>query len=459
MSQTGAHPAITADPIYLRPWVVVVAGLGLVVVGLALTSLDSREASICRAWLVVIGLLAAGAAISRRLQRAGWELEERLETAGMLAVGAFVALVAYLAVKNYDWTSAEFFLLGLIVIALGGAVLAALPSLPRKVLLSLLVVIHFGGIFVAGFNVPPGGFGQPPWLTDQLWTRVYRYYLGYIYMTNANHFYAPDPGPSTLAWFRIQYADDTYRWVQLPNKKDTLLPLNYTRSMVIADSTNLGGGRPPDSIFWRRVQERKNQGLYFTPDATKDDPHPKAVPIPISEYDLLYPGVNMPIPPEAYKEPDHYSRRLIASYVRYVAKNYPHDTDASISVKNVKVYRITHRLIRAFEMAQGYSPYDEALLYPYFMGKYDTKGELLVRQQEYDENGNPKLSPGEWDGFLYWVVPILRVPERPGGDFKVPYEAKDYKTYNYLLLHAGDIRSVEGNKDEPRKDEKKVEGR
>jgi hypothetical protein len=468
MSRTGGLPAAPADPLYFRPWVVLVAGLVLVAVGLGLSALDSHAAAVARAWFLVAGLLTAGAAIIRRLRTAGWDLEERLGTAGLIAAGAFVALVAYLAIKKNvetpdgktvlgdDWTSAEFFLIGLIVIALAGAALVALPSLPRKVLLSFLFVFHFGGILVAGLNVPAGGIGEPPYLTNQLWVHVYRYYLGYIYMTNAYHFYSPDPGPSTLVWFRVQYDDDSYRWVQMPDKKGSRVPLQYTRSMVIADSTGLGGGMPPRPLLAARLNDRKRQGLLFRPEPTKDDPNPRSVPIPIIYEDLVYgPTNNMPIPPEAYKEPNEYSRRLVASYVRYVSKNYPNETDPSIAIKNVKVYRITHKLIGANEMARGYDPSQEIFLYPYFMGKYDTQGELIDKQQEYDAFGRPKLD--KYDGFLYWVVPILPVPKGgPTGDFNMPWEAKEYTTRNYMRLHAGDIRSFDDDKkDEPNKEERR----
>jgi hypothetical protein len=472
MSRTGGLSAAPADPLYFRPWVVLVAGLVLVAVGLGLAALESHAAAVARAWFLVAGLLTAGAAISRRLRTAGWDLEERLGTAGLIAAGAFVALVAYLAIKKNvetpdgktvlgdDWTSAELFLIGLIIIALAGAALVALPSLPRKVLLSFLFVFHFGGILVAGLNVPSGATGEPPWLTNQLWVHVYRYYLNYIYMTNAYHFYSPDPGPSTLVWFRVQYDDDSYHWVQMPDKKGSRVPLQYTRSMVIADSTGLAGPQPPPYILARRIRDRREAGVLFAPERTKDDPHPTGVHIPISLEDLVY-GVNAPIPPEAYKEPNEYSRRLIASYVRYVSKNYPNEQNPSIAVKNVKVYRITHKLIGANEMARGFDPGQEIFLYPYFMGKYDTHGELIDKQLEYDAGGRPKQEydefgrPKPYDGFLYWVMPILAVPKgRPAGDFNMPWEAKEYTTRNYMRLHAGDIRSFDDDKkDEPKKEE------
>jgi hypothetical protein len=472
MSRTVGLPPAATDPFFLRPWVVLLAGLGLAGVGLGLSSLEGHAANVARALFLVAGLGTAAAAVSRRLQTAGQELEQRIETAGMIAVGAFVALVDYLAIVNEvkdgngkvitagdDWTSAQFFLIGLIVIALFGAVLVILPSLPRKVLLSLLLVFHFGGIFVAGANVAPGGVGQPPWLTEQLWVRVYRYYLGYVYMTNAYHFYSPDPGPSTLTWFRIQFDDDSYRWVKLPDKQGSLVPLQYTRLMVVADSTKLAGPMPPPWLLQRRINERKEAGRWFTPEPTKDGQKFANVPIPITLEDYFNPFNNLPLPPDAYREPTEYSKRLISSYVRYVANNNPHDKDPSVPIKNIKVYSITHKLIGANEMAMGRDPLQKIYLQPYYMGKFDTSGELLVKQQEYNALGQPTFK--EYDGFLYWVVPILPIPEGTQGDFRIPWDVKDYKVRDYMELHAGDIRTFDDSKKgEPKKDEpKKEEGR
>jgi hypothetical protein len=138
-----------------------------------------------------------------------------------------------------------------------------------------------------------------------------------------------------------------------------------------------------------------------------------------------------------------------------VAKQYPTTTDSSVPIKHIKVYRITHRLIGANEMAIGRDPMQEVYLAPYFMGKFDTNGELIDKQQQYDQNLNPQLK--EYDGFLYWTVPILAVPNGPPrGDFRMPYEVKDYTVRNYMSLHAGDIQSFDDRK---KSEASKEEGR
>ncbi len=436
-----------AEPIYLRPWTVLLVGLGLVVVGLGLCWLDNHTASIVRAFCLVIGLFVAGAAIGRRLQTAGQELEQRLESAGMVATGAFAALLAYLAIKEADdWGSAQFFLAGVICFAGFGALLVLLPVVLRKVAVGLWLLFHFVGIFVACVNVAPPGLTSPPWVTEQAWTRVYRFYLGYLDMTNAYHFYSPDPAPSTLAWFRIQYEDDTARWVKMPDKKDTAVPLAYTRTTIIGSSMDLGSGQTTPLLLALRIQERKVAGRNFTPEPTKDGQKYKVVPIPIIAEDLDNWVNGLPIPPDSYKEPNEFSKALISSYVRYVAKNYKHETDPSVPVKSIKVYRLVHKLASPSELANGLDPMQEAFLAPYYLGTYDTQGKLLVPQQEYTYDPArgivAKFDDRHFDGFVYWTVPILALPRRKPSDVNETYHLKadNFYTRNYLTLHAGDAR-------------------
>jgi hypothetical protein len=481
MSRNAALPSTAADPIHLRPWVVVLTGLGMVVIGWIMGDEHIRNLGVtpARVVLLAVGLFTAGAAIGRRLQTAGSALEERLESAGMLCVGAFVAFMAYLA--SDEWDSVRFFLIGVIIVSLAGGMLILLPVLLRKVLVSLLILFHFVGIFVAGTNVAPQGMDQPPWLTEQLWTRVYRYYLGFLYMTNAYHFYSPNPGPSTLIWFRIQYTDGSYRWVQRPSKKDSLVPLDYTRSMVIADSTNLSAFSPSPWLLARRIEERRYAGFAFVPER---GPKYLAVGAAAGGYfpghraGEKYRGVQIPITAEevtqgygnvaeGYKEPNEYAKRLISSYVRYVAKNYPHSTDPEVAIDHIKVYRFTHRLIAAQEMAIGRDPMQEVYLTPYFMGKFNTDGELINKQQQYDNSGRPIYDPEKCDGFLYWTIPIVAIPKAPQGDIQTPWIAKDFTVRNYMRLHAGDIRYFDDDKkseapmpeERPNDEPKKEEGR
>ena len=57
----------------------------------------------------------------------------------------------------------------------------------------------------------------PSWLFSQIWTRVTRPYLQITHLNNAYHFYAPEPGPVAIVWFRVRFADGAVAWVRCPD--------------------------------------------------------------------------------------------------------------------------------------------------------------------------------------------------------------------------------------------------
>src|SRR5262249_40338412 len=103
-------------PDYLRPWLVLAAGLALVGVGLvfSLTSFGVR-----RALCVVAGLLATGAAVSWRLRTSGQDFNDRAVSAGFLALACLVVLFAYVGARG--WAAAQLFLGVLAAVALAGS--------------------------------------------------------------------------------------------------------------------------------------------------------------------------------------------------------------------------------------------------------------------------------------------------------------------------------------------------
>src|SRR5579871_5279000 len=77
---------------FSRPWPILLAGLVCTVIGLLFMQTPLVSA---RLIFLGVGVLIAGIAVSRRLQTASWELEDRTESAGLLALAAFVALLAF----------------------------------------------------------------------------------------------------------------------------------------------------------------------------------------------------------------------------------------------------------------------------------------------------------------------------------------------------------------------------
>jgi hypothetical protein len=87
---------------------------------------------------------------------------------------------------------------------------------------------------------------------------------------------------------------------------------------------------------------------------------------------------------------------LIASFARHIAHTSPDPRDPRNAVQAVRVYRVTHKNISPRELSEGIDPLDAWNFFPVYMGKYDPEGQLLDAK----------------DPFLYWSVPIIRVPKR-----------------------------------------------
>jgi hypothetical protein len=431
---------------FRRPWPILLAGLGCTVLGLILS--QATFASIpLRLICLGAGLLLVAIAVSRRLQTASWELEDRIESAALLAASAFVALLAYLAIaEQKSWDSGHIFLMVLIGLALGGAGLVLLPRTGRRIAVLVLMLFHFGGILTAVTAVSPRQ--EPaPWISMVLWTDVYRHYLTFTYFTNAYHFYSPDPGPPTLLWFHIEYTDGTARWIKIPNRRESPVGLHHQRMLAASESANNPiFGVPPmtkeavaavekrfkqkyellpgiphatgEEIMWRR---QLGASLQFT------DPRDGGRPAPLKLLAELPPLLNQ------YSEPQDVARRLIASYARHIARTSSDPEDPSKSVQAVRVYRVIHTIITPRELNEGKDPTDETTFVPFYMGKYDSDGRLL----------DPE------DPFLFWHVPIIRVPKNypdpgtywntPDGQLLVANLAKEgepTKVINFVEIHA-----------------------
>ena len=120
------------------------------------------------------------------------------------------------------------------LLALVGAILVLMPSLPRRIAISLLVLFHLAGIVTAVTVVDPPN-NRAPWISRQLMARVYRPYLSFVYMTNAYHFYSPEPGTPSVFKFCVYYSDGKYAWLQVPNKADSPIGMHYQRMLGLPE--------------------------------------------------------------------------------------------------------------------------------------------------------------------------------------------------------------------------------
>jgi hypothetical protein len=411
MTQPSQPPPVSFIRYFvLGPW-----GALLLALALALLAWGSEFVSAgggpARVILAIASLIAAGAAVAWRLRAAGDSFEDQVESAGLVLLSSLLVEGIRHGLAQ-PWDSAQLLLGAMAALGVVASLILLLPPLGRKIVISAIVLFHFGGILTAVTAVPPPG-GPAPWLSMQAWSRVYRPYLSFMYLNNAYHFYSPEPGPPTLLWFSMEYADNTRRWVKIPVRGESPVPLHYQRMLALTESTNQIDPMPlsePD--FNEKLHRRNYQGNLDN--------------IPLHPL----------MPPSAqYRQPQPYSKMMISSYARFAARHFLHTEDpANIPVTGVRIYRVTHMIIQPSDLAAGYSPLEETLYVPFFQGDFDPHGNL--------KNEN--------DPYLYWLLPIypqdyaerLRRPGAPPPTHQ--------KIVNCLEMHAAKRSAApDDKKDEP----------
>jgi hypothetical protein len=378
---------------------VLAVGLGCNVLAYLLAANESLPI-LARLALLGVGTVLLSVAVVRRLRTAGWDVHERLASSAMISLAGLGALCGYgFFYAHEEWDSGLLFFAALFIVALCGALLVALPPLARRVALSLILLFHFGGMVTAVTSVDPPG-GTTPYLPKQLWSWVYRPYLTFMYMTNAYHFYSPEPGPPSLLWFAVKYSDGAYTWVKLPDRENSPVGMHYQRLVAMPEHCFQPLPRLPFSSYelvmtktpfpergsWEMIYSRREQGsrrdrLYRYPDS----PREAAYPIPlvsIASLDIF----------AQYREPQDVHKKILAGVAQRILHNAPHRE--GVTAQSVKMYRIVHQLLSPQELAEGFSPMEKIKYVPYFMGEFDHDGKLI----------------DPYDPFLYWYLPITIVP-------------------------------------------------
>jgi hypothetical protein len=372
-----------ADPIAMLR----LAGFGL---GLCLLATlvglitDVRLANTLRLLLVAVGALSSAIALTKR--PGDWQL---------WALTSLTFLFAWPGMPEH-WDSARMVAQVLGVLAGIGGLLVYAPNL-RTVCISAFILFHFGNMVTATTLPDPR-----PWVSQQLMTRVYTPYMRFMYLSNAYHFYSPDPGPSShlfclITWetneqavtaegapkFNADGTPDMTKsgWVELP-RRDTQfkdpLGLTYYRRLSL---TELVSGSVPSNLTiasfeknesYRRRAEVAAQPTNYIPFSPLE-PRETQLRIPNSEI----------------------SERLFPSYARHIASSY---SSPGRRVLRMKLYRVVHHVVQVHEFLQKdedgrpvYSPFTPLSFRPYYLGEYSPEGVLL----------NPK------DPMLYWLLPIL----------------------------------------------------
>jgi hypothetical protein len=313
--------------------------------------------------------------------------------------------------KVTNWDSVQLVLRLMAVVAGVSALVVMLPQVLARAFVSVLLLAHFLGIASATMSIEPS-----PWVMYQLWAHVFRPYLLFMYLNNAYHFYAPEPGPATLIWMRIEYekkgGQRYWRWVHLPDLEDGV-PLR-------ADGTQI----KPYLEYTRRLSMAENLNETTLP--------PRNYPQLQEARRLAVETKHIPWHPEEvwsaqYRPPGERALRWIETYVQYAAAHFKHQARPELAVTRVKVYRVVHRIMEPVQYKQGLPPDDPSLFYPFYQG-------------EYDKDGRPTPDSAK-DPLYGWLIPIIRrwKPGREPSPGEVRrFNPDDTVLLDYLAIQAGD---------------------
>lgn len=375
-----ASTARTSEVLGLTPetWCVYrhgLVGAAVAAAGVAARLVYSPALDLAAAVAGVVGMVITGIAVARRPN-----------DSVVLAIASVTALLAFFG-TNPNWDAIRVMMGLMAAVAAVATLLLRLPQTVRRVAISLFVLYHFCGILSAITSPHP-----MPWLTAQLWSRVFRPHLEFCYVNNAYQFYSPQPGPAQVLWFCIYGEDGQSHWLKIPRRAEVLDPLGVE--------------------YFRRLSltERANQNV----------PTPLGPPEELRVVRWNYRSL-IPLHPELldlqqFRMPNEHARQILASYARHVAKTYGTGRP-DVPVKSVKVYLTQHRMLGQKEFADGMDPFDPTTYIPFFVGDFDVDGNLT------DPN----------DPMLYWIVPIIRGPNHKSG----PPGSPGLDIRNYVTVHAG----------------------
>jgi hypothetical protein len=194
-----------------------------------------------------------------------------------------------------------------------------------KALTSLLLLAHFFAILTATLAQPMPG--QPaPYLA--VWMHsLARPYLDALFLNSSFRFYAPNPGPVKLCWFRLERNDGTAEWVEFPRHR-TLAPWPiYHRELAVVS-------------FW---------DAQIGPDPQNS-----------KQLTLSPPG-----------------QIGIASFIRRIREEHDHDSNP---LEVVDLYTVHHRAAEPSQIAAGWTPYDLRLYRICHVGRFLPDGQPPANQ-------------------------------------------------------------------------------
>lgn len=209
------------------------------------------------------------------------------------------------------------------------AVQVSKPNLAVQWTVSLLVGIHFFAILTAVTSSGSGKYTSP-YVAMQL-NEPFQPYLETLFLRNGYRFFAPNPGPNFVAWFRISYEDGRTRWYEFPKRENFATPLAYTRMLSVA-----------------------NMGSHTYPHPTDPD---KGSVSPATQI-------------------------CLQSFARHVASDQAVAKGLRDSgpVQSVEIYRVAHLYIMPDQIRDGWDYTDLRLYQPMYLGAFRPDGTQIDKE-------------------------------------------------------------------------------
>jgi hypothetical protein len=209
------------------------------------------------------------------------------------------------------------------------------PTRWVRIVVTVVIVTQFSMILIAVIGGGTERFPSPPPVVEAL-IHV-RCYLQSVFLANPYRFYAPDPGPTELFWYRIEYENGGVRWRDFADRE----------------------------TFWNRMPYQRHSVLTMMPAQMKSA-HPTN-----PREQLMYPAAFI----------------LIQSYTRHVAVSQESVTPSGEPnpVREVEAYHLPHGIAEPWMIRLGWDAYDLRLHGAFYLGAFDREGRRIDVEDKEDQ--------------------------------------------------------------------------
>jgi hypothetical protein len=207
-------------------------------------------------------------------------------------------------------------------------------------------VAHFAAIVTVVTSAGTEEFPPPPLAVQA--NRWVQPYLRLAHVTDTYRFFARNPAPTDLLWFRLRFQSGRVRWVEWPDADARWLGLNQRRDLATALALRAHLMAPPPGGRWP----------------------------------VLNPA----------------GEACVSSFARYLARTEARSASDPVTI--VLSYLVAHRILMPYEIQMGWAHTDLRLYQPIVpLGTHDGDGRRVTASP--DASQNVAVSPS---AFARWVI-------------------------------------------------------